>query len=197
MALDTEYQLDRRAVINCLLQNRTDLLVVTGLGSPAYDVMAAGDHVNNFYLWGGMGSAAMIGLGLAEAQPDKNIVVVTGDGEMLMGLGSLATIALRKPPNLKILVLNNGHYGETGMQLSHTGLGIDLAEVAKACGFPQAQSITQMPDVLTLAENLTMRKSLSFIDIRIKAENPPRVLPPRDGVYVKNRFRQALGFLPN
>ncbi|RLA26647.1 MAG: aldehyde dehydrogenase, partial [Gammaproteobacteria bacterium] len=144
-----------------------------------------------------MGSAAMVGLGIAEAQPDKSVVVITGDGEMLMGFGSLATIALRKPPNLSIVILNNGHYGETGMQLSHAGYGINLADVASACGFPRVQTIREQTGVETLAASLGASECLQFADIRIKAENLPRGLPPRDGVYVKNRFRQALGFSPN
>ncbi len=191
------YDLDRREVVGCLLQNRSNLLVVTGLGSSSYDVMATGDHDNNFYLWGAMGSAAMVGLGIAEAQPDKGVVVITGDGEMLMGLGSLATIVLRKPHNLSIVMLNNGHYGETGMQLSHAGYGINLAGVASACGFPHVETIRDQAGVIALADNLNERDQLQFADVRIKAENPPRVLPPRDGIYVKNRFRQALGFAPN
>ncbi len=195
--LESGYNLDRREVVASLLRNRSNMLVVTGLGSASYDVMAAGDHQNNFYLWGAMGSAAMVGLGIAEAQPDRNVVVITGDGEMLMGLGSLATIALRKPPNLSIVMLNNGRYGETGMQLSHAGYGIKLADVANACGFPQVQTIRDEAGVKTLAGSFIKREHLQFADIRIKAENLPRVLPPRDGVFVKNRFRLALGFASN
>ena len=85
--------LDRREVVAALLAGRNDLLVVTGLGSAAYDVMAAGDHDNNYYLWAAMGSAVMTGLGLAKAQPDRSVLVVTGDGETLMGFGALATVA--------------------------------------------------------------------------------------------------------
>jgi thiamine pyrophosphate-dependent acetolactate synthase large subunit-like protein len=112
--------LDRRDVVKRLLVDRGDLLVVPGLGAPTYDVAAAGDHPLNFYLWGAMGGAAMIGLGLALARPDRRIAVITGDGEMLMGLGSLATIGVKQPPNLAIVVLDNRRYGETGMQASHT-----------------------------------------------------------------------------
>ena len=195
--LDDGYDLDRRDVVAQILANRSNMLVVTGLGSSSYDVMAAGDHDNNFYLWGAMGSAAMVGLGIAEAQPDKNVVVITGDGEMLMGFGSLATIALRKPANLSIVILNNGHYGETGMQLSHAGYGINLADVANACGFPLVKTILDQAGVRSLAESLDASDQLQFADVRIKADNLPRVLPPRDGVYIKNRFRHALGFAPN
>ena len=188
--------LDRRKVVATLLSGRKDLLVVTGLGSASYDVMAAGDHDNNYYLWAAMGSAAMVGLGLASAQPKKSVLVITGDGEMLMGLGSLATIALRKPANLTIAVLDNGHYGETGMQASHAGQGIALDRVAHACGFGWTGEIRDMAGVDALKQRVAARGGLAFANIKISADNPPRVLPPRDGPYIKNRFRAALGHAP-
>jgi thiamine pyrophosphate-dependent acetolactate synthase large subunit-like protein len=138
----------------------------------------------------------MIGLGLATTQPRKSVLVLTGDGEMLMGLGSLATIALRKPANLTIAVLDNGHFGETGMQQSHTGRGVPLDQVANACGFAWAVEIRDMQGVNALRERAASRAGLSFAAIKIKAENPPRVLPPRDGVFLKNRFRASLGLAP-
>ena len=185
--------LDRRVVVERLLAERKDLLVVTGLGSPSYDAMAAGDHPSNFYLWGAMGSAATVGLGLATAQPAKSVLVLTGDGEMLMGMGALATVGTRKPANLTIAVLDNGHFGETGMQPSHTGKGISLSEIARTCGFAWVADIRDMDGVDDLRRRLAGRGGLAFAAIKIKAENPPRVLPPRDGVFVKNRFRAALG----
>lgn len=188
--------LDRRAVVRRLLADRKDLLVVTGLGSPSYDAMAAGDHDGNYYLWAAMGSAATVGLGLAKARPERPVLVLTGDGEMLMGLGALATIALQKPAKLTIAVLDNGHYGETGMQLSHAGRGVELAEVAKACGFPVAPTIRAMDGVEALRASLAASDGPRFATIKVSAENPPRVLPPRDGVHVKNRFRAALGLQP-
>jgi thiamine pyrophosphate-dependent acetolactate synthase large subunit-like protein len=188
--------LDRRAVVAALVAGRKDLLVVAGLGSAAYDLMAAGDHDRNVYLWGAMGSAAMIGLGLATTQPGKPVLVLTGDGEMLMGLGSLATIALRKPVNLTIAVLDNGHFGETGMQESHTGRGVPLDRVADACGFGWTAEIRDIQGVTALRERVALRAGLSFATIKITAENPPRVLPPRDGVFIKNRFRASLGLAP-
>jgi thiamine pyrophosphate-dependent acetolactate synthase large subunit-like protein len=188
--------LDRREVVQKLLAGRKDLLVVTGLGSPSYDVMAAGDHDNNYYLWAAMGSAAMVGLGLAAAKPDHSVLVITGDGEMLMGMGGLATIATRKPANLTIAILDNGHFGETGMQVSHAGLGVNLDRVAQACGFGWTREIRDMTGVDDLRTRLSSRDGVKLATIKVKAENPPRVLPPRDGVYVKNRFRAALGHAP-
>jgi thiamine pyrophosphate-dependent acetolactate synthase large subunit-like protein len=188
--------LDRRDVVHRLLADRDRLLVVSGLGSPSYDVMAAGDHHNNYYLWAAMGSAATVGLGLATARPDYSVLVVTGDGEALMGFGALATIALRNPANLTIAVLDNGHYGETGMQESHAGRGICLDRVAASCGFSWTAEIRDMVGVDDLRARLATRQGVKLATIKIRAENPPRVLPPRDGVYIKNRFRAALGFAP-
>jgi thiamine pyrophosphate-dependent acetolactate synthase large subunit-like protein len=189
--------LDRREVVKAVLHKRTGILVVSGLGSPTYDVMAAGDNDNNYYLWGAMGSAAMVGLGLALSQPERKIVVFTGDGEMLMGLGSLATVAVMKPANLSIIVLDNGHYGETGMQLSHAGHGINLDKVADACGFGWTARIDDMDGVQELRKRIHEQDDLNFARIIISHDNPVRVMPSRDGVFIKNRFRAALGFTPD
>ena len=119
--------LHRRDVVTELLRARGDLLVIAGLGAPNWDISAVGDHPNNFPLWGAMGAASMIGFGLALAQPKRRVLVITGDGEMLMSVGSLATIAVEAPPNLTIAVLDNERFGETGMQKTHTAAGVDLA----------------------------------------------------------------------
>ncbi|KAF1307245.1 aldehyde dehydrogenase [Pseudomonas sp. SG-MS2] len=194
--VSANHVLCRREVVRTLLADRNDVLVVTGLGSASYDVMAAGDHDNNYYLWAAMGSAITVGLGLANAQPDKSVVVVTGDGELLMGFGALATVALQQPKNLTIVVLDNGHFGETGMQVSHAGLGIQLDRIADTCGFSWTQEIREMDGVHALRERFATRDGVKLATVKIKAENPPRVLPPRDGHYIKNRFRAALGFQP-
>ena len=146
--------LDRRAATARMLRDRGDALVVTGLGNPTYDVAAAGDTALNFYLWAAMGGAAMAGLGLALAQPHRRVLVVTGDGEMLMGLGSLATIGAEQPSNLGIVVLDNEHYGETGMQPAHTGRGVDLAGIAAATGFKLAVTVRTEAEVQSLAAQL-------------------------------------------
>ncbi|MGW8265615.1 MAG: thiamine pyrophosphate-dependent enzyme [Longimicrobiales bacterium] len=134
--------LHRREVVASLLTDRADLLVVAGLGSAAWDCTAAGDHPLTFPLWGAMGQAAMTGLGLALARPDRRVLVLTGDGEALMGLGALATIGVQRPANLSIVVLDNGRFGETGMQASHTAFGVDLAGIASSCGFPHAEIVS-------------------------------------------------------
>jgi thiamine pyrophosphate-dependent acetolactate synthase large subunit-like protein len=177
-----------------LLAGRDDnLLVIPGLGSTAWDAAAAGDNDRNFYLWGAMGGAAMIGLGLALAQPRKRVAVITGDGEMLMGLGSLATIGIQQPPNLAVIVFDNGVYGETGMQPSHTQSGVDLIAVAGACGVATCLDVRDENALADLAQRLKTLDAPLFARVLIAAEEPPRVLPLRDGVALKERFRAALG----
>jgi thiamine pyrophosphate-dependent acetolactate synthase large subunit-like protein len=187
----SERVLDRRSVVGRLLRGRGDALVVTGLGGPAYDVAAAGDTPLNFYLWAAMGGAAMTGLGLARAQPRRRVVVITGDGEMLMGLGSLATIGADAPENLAIVVLDNEHYGETGMQVAHTGRGVDLTGIARAAGFAAAITVRTNAE-LTALERRLFTPGLLFATVKVSSETPPMVLPPRDGPYLRSRFREAL-----
>jgi thiamine pyrophosphate-dependent acetolactate synthase large subunit-like protein len=184
--------LERRAVTARLLRDRGEALVVAGLGGPAYDVAAAGDTPLNFYLWGAMGGAAMLGLGLARAQPRRRVVVITGDGEMLMGLGSLATIGADAPGNLALVVLDNEHYGETGMQLAHTGRGVDLAGMARAAGFADAATIRTDAELEALARRLFTAPGPLFATVKVSAETPAMLLPPRDGAYLRSRFREAL-----
>jgi thiamine pyrophosphate-dependent acetolactate synthase large subunit-like protein len=186
--------LDRREAVKTLLADRRDLLVVTGLGSACYDVFAAGDHDGNFYLWGAMGGAAMIGLGLALAQPNRPVAVITGDGEQLMGLGSLFTVGVRRPRNLTIVVLDNGHFGETGMQLSHSGLGAHFEAVARGAGFASSTDIADLDGIEAYRDRLqSVSEGPRFVRIAIAPGSPPRALAPRDGTFVKNRFRQHLG----
>lgn len=187
-------RLDRRAVVSRLIAACPDALVVTGLGSSAYDVFAAGDRPENFYLWGAMGGAAAIGLGLALAQPTRSVLVITGDGEQLMGMGALSTIAAQQPRNLSVVVLDNGHFAETGMQPSHTSLGTQITEVARACGIADARQVRALTELEALAATVNARTGCLFAQVLIAADDLPRVLPPRDGVHLKNRFRAALGF---
>jgi len=182
----------RRDVVASLLADRGDLLVVSGLGSTTYDCAAAGDHPLNFYLWGAMGGAAMIGLGLALTQPKRRVLVVTGDGEMLMGLGSLATIATRRPANLAIAVIDNERYGETGMQTTHTAAGVDLAAMARAAGFVAAVTATRKDELAGAIRLLRRDAGPVLAVIKVAAARDPFVLPARDGALLKHRFRAAL-----
>ncbi|AWB35431.1 thiamine pyrophosphate-dependent enzyme [Orrella marina] len=192
----TDAGIDRRAFVKSLVQACPDALIVAGLGSSTYDLYAAGDRPNNFYLWGAMGGAAAIGLGLALAQPERDIIVLTGDGEQLMGLGMLATTGAQQPANLTIVVLDNGHFGETGMQHSHTSLGTDLVALAKATSFKQALLIDNAAGVNQIQSAVSGRTGPALFQVKVRAEELPRALPMRDGVQIKNRFRAELGFEP-
>jgi thiamine pyrophosphate-dependent acetolactate synthase large subunit-like protein len=188
--------LDRRAVVRALLAERDDLVVVSGLGSPSYDTMAAGDHDLNYYLWGAMGSAVTVGLGLAVAQPRRPVLVITGDGEQLMGLGALATVGVQRPANLTIAVLDNERYAETGMQHSHTGAGVRIDRVAAACGFAWTAELRESSGVDELRARLTACSGPNLAVCKVEPTDLPRVLPPIDAVYLKHRLRLALGFPP-
>jgi len=187
-----QYPLHRREVVSALLDQRGDMLVVAGLGASAWDITAAGDSPLNFPLWGAMGGAVSLGLGLALAQPSRRVLVVTGDGEMLMGLGSLATVAMQKPPNLAIVVLDNERYGETGMQATHTAGDADLAAMASAAGFSTSTTVRDNHALELALPRIRNGQGPVFYTIKICAEDLPLMLPPKDGVQLKRRFRQAL-----
>ena len=184
--------LDRRKAAAEILAQRGDALVVAGLDAPCWDTAAAGDHPLNFYLWGGMGSAAMIGLGLALAQPQRRVLVITGDGEMLMGLGAFATIAVQQPRNLAVIVIDNEHYGETGMQQTHTRFGVDLAGMAKAAGFGATGTIYSTAELQTWIPRIHREPGPLFAAVKVTTAKAPLILPARDGTVLKNRFREEL-----
>jgi thiamine pyrophosphate-dependent acetolactate synthase large subunit-like protein len=189
---DAQPRLDRREAVARLLQDRGELLVVSGLGSATYDCAAAGDDPRNFYLWGAMGGTAALALGLAQAQPNLPVAAITGDGDMLMGLGSLATIAAAAPANLTVIVLDNEVYGETGAQPTATARGVSLVEVARGCGIEALEDIRDMNALGTLAARMQRGEGPLFANIKIEAGEHPRVLPARDGAYLRSRFREAV-----
>lgn len=185
--------IDRRDAVAAVLDRRPDdLLVVTGLGSPTYDVAACGDNPLNFHLWGAMGLAVPVGLGLALARPANRVLVVTGDGEMLMGMGALGTAGIKRPVNLAVLVLDNEAYGETGGQFSHTSRGVDLCAVALGCGFAAACTVRTSDELAGLRDFLTGDDGPVLAVAKIGREELQRVLPSRDGYFLRQRFRSAL-----
>lgn len=192
MAQNKTPTLDRRKVVAEILKKRGDALVVTGLGATCWDAMAAGDHPLNFYTWGAMGGTAMIGLGLALAQPKRRVLVITGDGDMLMGLGSLATIGVQHPDNLSVIVVDNERYGETGMQQTHTSFGVDLAGVAAAAGFRATGTVFSASELETWLPRFYNEPGPLFAAIKVTTQPAPLVLPVRDGTVIKHRFRAAL-----
>ena len=186
------YFLNRRYVVTQLLKNRNNSLIINGLGGTCWDVASLGDNELNFYVWGGMGNSCMIGLGLALSQTKRKVIVITGDGEMLMGIGSLATIAVKQPKNLSIVVFDNELYGETGNQKTHTGHCADLSGIAIGAGIKNSSIIKTNDQLLSLSSNINLIKELTFSQIKINNEEGPLVLPIREGAYIKTRFRKAV-----
>ena len=182
----------RRTVVSALLEDRRGMLCIAGLGAPAWDITAAGDCPENLPLWGGMGGAAMMGLGLALARPDRKVLVITGDGEMLMGVGSLATIAVQRPKNLSIVVLDNEHYGETGMQETHTHHGVDLAAMARGAGIGDCRLVKTAEEVLALRQAIHAGAGPLFAQVKIDEQTLPLVLPPREASILQARMREAI-----
>lgn len=187
-----KYSLNRREVAQRLTQADPNLLVIAGLGSTAWDITAAGDRDLNFPLWGAMGGAMTMGLGLALAQPERRVLVITGDGETLMGMGSFATIALQAPVNLSICTFDNEHYGETGMQMTHTSANTDLAGIAASCGIAVTDTVRTEAELDAALPVILEEPGPVYHVIKVRAEKLDFVLPPKDGVHLKNRFRQAL-----
>jgi thiamine pyrophosphate-dependent acetolactate synthase large subunit-like protein len=185
-------KLDRRETLREVLRDRGELLVVAGLGAPAWDVTALGDTPLNLPLWGGMGGAAMIGLGLALAQPARRVLVVTGDGEMLMGLGALVTVAVQAPRNLAILVQDNERYGETGMQRTATHFGADLVAMAEGAGIKRTFRIAAPEHVGPFRHALHREDGPIFAVAKVDDAPQPLVLPPREGAILQARTREAL-----
>lgn len=185
-------RLDRRAAVARILAGRGEALLVTGLGSTTWDAAAAGDDPRNFYLWGAMGGAAMVGLGLATAQPARRVLVITGDGEMLMGLGSLASIAVAAPSNLAIVVVDNERYGETGMQETHTAHGVDLPGMAASAGFVATETVRTEAELEAALPRIHTAPGPVLVTIKVSTAAQPMVLPPRDGPLLRSRFRSAV-----
>ena len=188
----SNFKLNRRLVISELLKERENSLIVNGLGGTCWDVASLGDNDLNFYVWGGMGNACMIGLGLALSQPDKKVIVITGDGEMLMGIGSLATIALKQTKNLSLVVFDNELYGETGNQKTHTAYCTNLSKIAIGSGIINSSIILTQEDLLSLSLEIHQIKNLSFSVIKINQDQEEIVLPIREGAFINSRFRRAL-----
>ncbi|HKD58769.1 MAG TPA: thiamine pyrophosphate-dependent enzyme [Hyphomicrobiaceae bacterium] len=186
------FVLDRRQAVPALIGRHQDFLIVTGLAGTSRDIAAlTGDGAHTYTMAGAMGGAAMIGLGLALARRDKRVLVVTGDGELLMNVGSLATIAVLNPPNLSIVCVDNGHYGETGYQRSHTSLGVDLEKIAAACGIKRTLAIEQEAELAAGARLIREGNGASFVLLRVKPTEPPAYKRDLDPASCRTRFRVA------
>ena len=194
---DPSGRLLRRPLVERLLAARGDSLVVSGLGGPTYDVAAAGDRPDNFYLWGAMGLAAVCALGLAMARPERRVLAVTGDGEMMMGIGGLATVAAVGPRNLAILVLDNRSFGETGRQPGLTADKADIVEMGRGAGLAATGRIGTAADVDRAIELLFHTQGPTLCVANVALSDDPHVYPSLDGAYLATRFRTALGAAEN
>ncbi|MCP5152203.1 MAG: aldehyde dehydrogenase [Ectothiorhodospiraceae bacterium] len=190
--MQTNARLARRPAVQGLLRDRGDLLVVAGLGSAIWDVESAGENPLNFYLLGAMGSVVPTALGLALAQPSRRVLALGGDAEVMMMVGALATVGLRRPPNLAVVVLDNERFGETGKQASHTGSGIDIAGIAESCGLPTVRRVLDQAGLDELRGLIHRGPGPVFASVKIAAEMPPVVMPIRNGAIGMARFREAL-----
>ena len=184
--------LDRRDLVAELVRRRGQAAIVTGLGSPTYDCAASDDSPLNFYLWGAMGGAAMLGLGVALARPERRVIVLTSDGEMLMGVGSFATIAAQRPRNLAILVLDNEAFGETGAQPGLTGFGVDIAAIAAGAGITRTVTARTLQEREALLGAVTDEEGPVVAVAKVALSDDPVALPSRDGTLLHHRFRTAL-----
>ena len=193
MAHAISNKIQRRAFVASLLRERHGALVVPGLGSPTWDCSAAGDSPEYLYSWGGMGLAVPTALGLALAQPKRRVLALTGDGEMLMGIGSLGVVAAQAPANLAILVLDNESFGETGRQVGLTAARADLCKVAEGFGISETMTVTAQGDAPQLAKFLFEAKGPVFAVAKIALSEDPWNLPIKDGAAIARRFRIALG----
>jgi thiamine pyrophosphate-dependent acetolactate synthase large subunit-like protein len=185
--------LERSEAVPALIGRHEDFLIIAGLGGTACDVGAVtGDCAHVFVLSGAMGAACMMGLGLALARPQRHILVVTGDGELLMNVGALATIAVMAPANLAILCVDNGHYGETGWQKSHTSLGVDLEKIAAGCGIKHTCTVADVADMAAGGRLLRESNGTSFVLLRVRPTEPAPFRRNLDASLCRDRFRAAL-----
>ena len=186
--------MQRRTLVAALLENRpADMVVVSSLGNPTWDVASVGDHALNFNFIGAMGQAGPFALGLAMARPEKRIVLFVGDGELLMSLGVLATIANQAPANLAVVALDNESYVETGSQPSATAGPTDLEAVARGCGFVHTRSVVDETSLDDIRVMVWEGEGPLFVNIKIVAEALPLVFPYSfDGAMAMNRFRGAV-----
>ena len=185
--------LDRKTAVPALVGNPSGLLIVCGLAGAAKDIAhLTGDGDTVFALGGAMGGATAMGLGLALSRPDRQVLVVTGDGELLMNVGTLATVGVMKPPNLSILCVDNGHYGETGYQPTHTQRGVDLAVIARGSAIPVTRTVSTADDIPPAARVLREGNGPRFVLLRVGIDPPPAVKRSLDAGERKTAFRKAL-----
>src|SRR5207245_2364228 len=187
------FVLSRRRALPPQIGSHEDILFVTGFAGTAHESDAlTRDGAHIYTMAGAMGGACMIGLGLALARPDKRVLVATGDGELLMNLGALATIGVLNPANLAILCVDNGHYGETGYQKSHTSLGVDLEKIAAGSGIERTRTVAKEADLAEGGRLLREGNGIAFVVLRVKPDDPPLYKRNMEPASCRVRFRSAL-----
>jgi thiamine pyrophosphate-dependent acetolactate synthase large subunit-like protein len=186
------FMLDRRTAVPALIGRHEDFLIVAGLAGTSKDIAAlTADGAHIYSMAGAMGGACAMGLGLALARRDKRVLVATGDGELLMNLGTLATIAVLDPPNLSIVVVDNGHYGETGYQKSHTSLGVDLEKIAAGAGLKRTLTIEAEADLAQGSRLIREGNGTAFVLLRVNEAEPPVFKRDLNPATCRTRFRVA------
>jgi phosphonopyruvate decarboxylase len=187
------FVLDRAEAIPALIGRHQDFLIVAGLGGTAWDIGLLTNNDPHVYpLSGAMGAAAMIGLGLALAQRERRVLVVTGDGELLMNVGALATIAVMNPSNLSIVCVDNGHYGETGYQKSHTSLGTDLEKMAAGAGIKRTRTVEREDEIADGARLIREGNGTAFVVLRVRPIASEGLRKVVDAAVGRHHFRAAL-----
>jgi len=190
---DSGKRLDRTKAVPKLIGNPDDFLIIAGLAGPAKDIGAmVGDAPNSFQFGGAMGGAVATALGLALAQPDKRVLCVTGDGDLLMSMGSLAMVGALKPSNLTVVCVDNALYQETGGQPSHTAMGVDLATVAAGSGFPVTRDVSTEEELEEAAGILRQTNSPVFVLLRVDEKEPAKRKRNLHAAETKTAFREAL-----
>jgi len=185
--------LDRNHAVPALVGNPNDFLFIAGLAGTAYEIASiTNDGDNQFGLGGAMGAALSMGLGLALAQPERRVLIATGDGELLMNVGALATIGVLNRPNLSILCVDNGHYGETGFQKSHTSLGVDLERMAIGAGIASTMTVEREDQIAAGARMLRESNGTCFVVVRVSTAEPRKDKLSFDAPAARTRFRKAL-----
>ena len=188
-----EFLLDRNEAVPQLVGRHEDFLIVAGLAGTARDLtFLSRDAPHVFALAGAMGAATSMGLGLALARPERRVLVVTGDGELLMNVGTLATVGVMNPPNLAIVCVDNGRYGETGWQKSHTSLGVDLEQMAIGAGIRTTRLVTRPEQIPEASRLVRDGNGTSFVLMRVRPTESPPHKRDLDPATERIRFRAAL-----
>ena len=188
----SEAKIDRRELLPLLFENPDDYLFVSGLAGAAKDTAALTHDGDNLYTMAGtMGAAVPMGLGVALNAPDRDVVVVTGDGELLMGIGSLVTLAAMAPANLSIVCIDNAQHGETGGQSGHTGKSTDLETIAKGAGIASTMTITDPGQIKDGVSFLATGTGPRFLNVRVTEGEPSVYKRNMDPAACRHRFRNA------